>query len=176
MPEQKTSFFKVTRVYILLPLAILIAFLFYYRSWEQSERAVREQERALLEVEEQQAAGKRKAMEEQMAVESQRLRELRENAQIEKERAEIEQRQKRIKELERDLATSVEQLRSTEKELADTTAALNKARSERFASEKEVFDRSGAVEKLRIEKNQTDLEYQRVNDMVLDIIVSAPMP
>jgi len=157
----------MNKFYVIFPVVLLLTFGIYYTQVAKPEMA--EQERAAAKkVEEQLAADETRRKEIELKAQAdaqaqQQARELRDREKQERLQREREEQDRKIAE---DTAKYENLAASLSKQIADTDKEIADLRNKRETLTREIFAAAAKVELAKIDRQNAELEIQRMYDMV----------
>lgn len=165
---KKKSGSITTWIYIITPVVLMSIFTVVYRNHEAAQAAIRAEKQAIADAEAEKKAIEQKELEKKLQEEAERLKQVREEAAYKKELEERQTRLDEIAKLEKNLQSTVETYNTSKAQLDKYNSELEKLRAERKALDDKVWALSREVEDLRAVKSASDLESQRLVDMIVE--------
>lgn len=157
-------------IYVLIPVLLLLAFLFtpgsgYYSSMEQlaAKHAAADKKKA-----EEKAAeeARRKQVEERAQLDAKKRQEQRDAEERAKEQKKVKEYEDAMRQLREEADKYVAEADKNQQETNSLELQLNELRSNKEKSNRETFELSKQVELAKIARRNAELEIQRMVDMV----------
>jgi hypothetical protein len=157
----------MNKFYVIFPVVLLITFGVYYTQVAKPEMA--EQERAAARKVEQQLAtdeARRKEIELKAQADAQAQQQAREQKDREKQEKARRDREEQDRKISEDTAKYENLAASLTKQIADMDKEIADLRNRRESLTRDIFDAAAKVELAKIDRQNAELEIQRMYDMV----------